>query len=464
MLRKFDKILAKRNGVCYTNSMLQFEKYKGKRICVAVSGGMDSIALLHYLKELAPKYGFLLSAVHCEHGIRGEESVADMRFVSTICKEWGIPLTVFFEKCPVRAKEEKESLETVARNFRYESFTALLRRRVDYIATAHHENDEAETVLFRLARGAGLRGMSAMKEENGQYIRPFLHLSKADICDYVQAHSLSYREDSTNQQTEATRNKLRLEILPKLEEAIPGAVGNLANFAFLAAEDDELLCALAKPLLSSNAWEITVGFSDKKPLFTRACLMAMQSLGLVKDYTSRHLNALWNLQGLERGSGLDLPKTLRAEKTETGIRFFYPAEEEEILLGKEQPFTLEGFDGGMYEVSVSLQPIEESQNEWKILRLDRGKLPKNAVFRFRREGDFIRRFGGGTKSLKKLLNEEKVPVGVRAYLPLLAEADSGRVYAVCGVEISEDVKIGKDTKEIVYLLIRKKEKNGYGKA
>ena len=150
------------------------EKYRGKRICVAVSGGADSVALLHYLYGLKEKNGFSLCAVHCEHGIRGEDSLADRSFVEAICRAFEVELYVFLEDCPARAKREKESLETAARNFRHESFRKLIQEgKADYIATAHHKNDEAETLLFRLARGTSLGGMSAMKEENGYLLRPF---------------------------------------------------------------------------------------------------------------------------------------------------------------------------------------------------------------------------------------------------------------------------------------------------
>ena len=172
------------------------KKYRGNKICVAVSGGSDSVALLHYLNALKKENGYSLSAVHCEHGIRGADSLADMQFVKSLCEEWGVELYVFQEDCPARAKREKESLETAARNFRYQSFRTLIREgKADFIATAHHKNDEAETVLFRLARGTSLGGMSAMKEENGYLLRPFLKWSKKDIHAYIQEHGLSFCED-----------------------------------------------------------------------------------------------------------------------------------------------------------------------------------------------------------------------------------------------------------------------------
>ncbi len=423
---------------------------------MAISGGEDSVALLHYLKSLEKEGEFSLLAVHCEHGIRGEESLEDMRFVEALCKEWSIPLFIFREDCVARAKREKESLETSARNFRYESFSTLLKQgKTDFIATAHHGGDEAETLLFRLARGSSLSGLKGMQEANGGYLRPILSWSKEKIRRYIEENKLSYRVDSTNLLTDATRNKIRLEVLPALERAVNGATQNIARFALVAAADDELLYELSDALVERDGERITVLFSDKKPLFTRAALTAMKALGVEKDYTSAHLNAIFDLQKSERGAWLTLPKNIRAKKGEKGIVFSLGEEEIPLPVEKEQPFGEKSFDGGRYEVNISSTPISED-GKWKILRLDGDKIPANAVFRFRREGDSIRRFGGGKKSLKKFFNEEKIPPKERAHLPIIAD-EEGRVYAVCGVEIAEAVKVDADTKNPLYISLRRKE-------
>ncbi len=429
-----------------------WEKLQNRSVCVALSGGADSVALLHFLKSQKEQYGYSLSAAHCEHGIRGEESLDDMRFAQALCKAWDIPLTLFQTDCVQRAKAQKESLETAARNFRYECFFALLEGgSADFIATAHHLGDEAETVLFRLARGSALSGLTAMQKSDERFLRPLLGWSKGQILEYIEKNGLSYRTDSTNLQADATRNKLRLEILPALERAIPGASENIARFAILAKEDDDFLYALSNDLVEGNL----VKFSDKKPLFTRACLTVMKKFGVQKDYTSTHLNALFDLQGLERGAYLCLPKDIRAEKTEKGIAFYRFEEETPFPKSEEQPFALTGFDGGRYEVKIDRVPISEG-NGWRILRLDLDKIPPSARFRFRQEGDKIERFGGGKKSLKKFFNEEKIPPKEREYLPLIAEREK-KVYAVCGVEIAESVKVDENTKNCIYIAIRKKE-------
>ena len=438
--------------------MESFEKFKNKRLCVAVSGGVDSTALLHYLKAREARDGFLLCAVHCEHGIRGEESVGDWKFVEKLCEEWKVPLYVFREDCPRLAREKKRSLETAAREFRHTAFARLIEEnKADYVVTAHHAQDEAETVLFRLARGTALAGAGGMREESGYLLKPFLQKSKREILEYARQNGLVWKEDATNFQTDATRNKLRQVILPLLEEAVPGAGENLARFARLATEDDEWLYAQARKLLQETDEGYFVAFSSVRPLFTRACLLAMKGLGLEKDYTRAHLESAFALQNSRRGAKLDFPRGVVAERMQAGVRFVLKTENtvSDCPRAEEKPFDLEGFDGGRYLVKVFLTPQAE-QNGNKVLRIDGEKIPSDAVFRFRREGDFIEKFGGGKKTLKKFFNEKKIPVEERAYLPLLASAKGGEVYAVCGEEIAERLKVTEETRRTLYLVTEKK--------
>lgn len=437
---------------------MDLDRFSGKKICVAVSGGVDSMTLLHYMRSRAAECGYILLAVHCEHGIRGEESVSDARFVAETCEKWGIPLFSFAEDCPQKAAREKMSLETAAREFRYEAFRGLLdRNQADLIALAHHLDDEAETVLFRLARGTSLTGAQGMKEIVGRFIRPLLTWTRADILAYARENGVLWREDGTNFQMDATRNKLRLEVLPVLEAAVPGAAKNLARFARLAQEDDAFLYSLAEKLLlpAKDGERITVSFSEERPLFYRAALMAMKALGVDRDYTQQHLESVFALQGLERGATVCLPKALVAEKTVDGVSFGRKTTDQFLPKSPSEKFGENGFDGGRYAVSIENAPPPVSENAWKILYFDGDKLPADAVFRFRKEGDTIRSFGG-KKTLKKFFNEKKTPVAEREYLPLIASEDGAEVYAVCGVEISERIKVDEKTKRTLYVVTRKK--------
>jgi tRNA(Ile)-lysidine synthetase-like protein len=243
-----------------------------------------------------------------------------------------------------------------------------------------------------------------------------------------------------------------------LEEAVPGAMGNLVRFASIAKEDDELLYEMAKELILEEEEGISVAFSDKKPLFRRACLLALKKLGVGKDYTALHLENAYALQFLHRGAKQNFPGGVEATRKENAL-FFYKTEEKIWTKNEEIPFCEKGFDGGRYEMKCFFSPTEENGEGWKVLRIDRDKIPPTAVFRFRKEGDYITPFGGGTKSLKKFFNEKKVAVDAREYLPLIAEKNGNEVYAVCGVEISERLKVAADTKKTLYITINTKEKS-----
>ena len=429
---------------------MDLSQYKDKRICVAVSGGVDSTSLLHFLKMHEGEYGYRLCAVNFEHGIRGEESVADSQFVHQLCLQWGVELYTFSEDCIARSEREKSSLETSARNFRNEHYEELLKTgKADFIATAHHADDVAETVLFRICRGSALSGAVGIKQvENGR-IRPFLDRTKLEILAYATEHNVPYREDKTNQEIDATRNALRLQVLPVLESRIPSAVKNISRFALSAQEDDNFLYELSKQLLEQIKDGYKVRFSDKKPLFSRACLTAMKLLGIDRDYTQTHLNDLFFLQSLKLGAKITLPKNVLAIREEEGIFLCYNRGEE---IEPFEPMNLQKgeFRLGRYEICLSNE-IPSQQGFEKILRLDEEKLPLGSMIRSRQEGDEFEKFGGGTKSLKRYMIDKKIPKAKRD-IPVIAKDNV--VYAIFGTEISEKVKIDEKTKETLYLTIK----------
>lgn len=437
------------------------KNYAGKRLCAAVSGGADSVWLLYDLKEKEKEYGFFLSAVHCEHGIRGETSLADCEFVRTLCAKWGVPLTVFSADCPREAINKGESLETAAREFRYRSFQTLLDEgKADVIVTAHHLDDDAETVLFRLCRGASLTGASGISSERKGFLRPLLDLTKNEILENVRAHGLTYREDESNKEREATRNKLRLDVFPILEEAIHGTAKNLVRFANHAAEDDELLYAYAKKLVYQ---ESTTGAGDtgyrvrtdgEPPLVRRAVLTVLKALGVERDYGGVHLDRAVALTALQTGAKATLLQGVYAVRMHDSLAFFREAAEEKL---SPIPFEKGTYEWGRYEIVVSDQLQSDGETWGRVLRLDGEKIPKTAVFRCTETGDTFRKFGGGSKTVKKYLVDKKIPAAVRADLPVLADGETGEVLAILGVEISDGVRLTEQTAREINMLIRRKK-------
>lgn len=446
--------------------MINLGEFSGKRICAAVSGGADSMSLLHMLKEKSGECGFSLCAVNCEHGIRGKSSLADSRFVEEICRDWKIPLYSFAADCPAEAEEKKISLETAAREFRYRCFERLMNEgKTDFVATAHHLGDEAETVLFRLCRGASLSGAGGIGERRGRYLRPLLGMTKAEILEYAAANSIPFREDESNLDTRFTRNRLRIGILPALEKAVPGAARTLARFARIAAEDDEFLYGLSEALIEKSEPE-TEGdtgyrllFSPNPPLFRRACLTILKALGVEKDYTFFHLERVYALQREQTGNRIDLPGGIEAKRVYEKIVFYYSGKVAPPFENGERQLAAGTWEMGRYEITVTEgagnPKVASSETFGKVLLLDKDKLPKDAAFRFKRAGDSFEKFGGGRKPLKKYLIDKKIPQAVRAELPVLAA--KSEIYAVCGVEIADGVKITESTRRALCITIRKKQ-------
>ena len=179
-------------------------------IIAGISGGADSVCLLLVLLELQKEIGFGIVAVHVNHGLRGAEADADEAFVKQLCKEYGIPLETYCADVAMIANERKQSTEEAGREVRRECFE---QARVKYsgtkIALAHHQNDNAETFLFRLARGTGLKGLGGMIPVKEQFVRPLLCLSRGEIEEYLQEHDISYCTDASNESDEYARNRIR---------------------------------------------------------------------------------------------------------------------------------------------------------------------------------------------------------------------------------------------------------------
>ncbi len=219
----------------------------GDRVCVAISGGADSTALLLLLHtaNTLPRnsLGVGLSAIHINHALRGEESQADQRFVEALCDRLGIPLHTRRVDTRARAAAHNETLEEAARNLRYEAFRALLSgRQATHILTAHTLDDQAETVLIKLLRGAWLEGISAIAPvitlPEGQILRPLLSARRDDLRAYLTAREQPWREDSSNSDESFTRNRLRHTVLPVLRVENPSVDTTLANLAELAREEE----------------------------------------------------------------------------------------------------------------------------------------------------------------------------------------------------------------------------------
>ena len=401
--------------------LLDLQPYRKKRVFVALSGGADSVCLLDCFCSKAKEYEISLSAVHVEHGIRGEESLRDMHFCEELCKSFDIPLKIYKRDIPALAKKEKIGLEEAARKARYEIFLSLLKGgEADLVATAHHADDVAETILFRLARGTSPSGMRPIASFGG-IVRPFLSVDRSQISAYLKARGLPYVEDSTNSDESYTRNYIRRTVLPAFEKINENAEIHLLQFADLCARDDEYLSRLAKKEIIYFGKDRLVPVSLPDPLFFRACLLCLDA---EKDYTSALFQEISKLKTLQSGKKISLRHGQFAAREYENIVFYSPEEPP-----REAPFREEDFS-----------------DETKKLRADLDAFPKGCVVHTRREGDFIVPFKGRKKSLKKFLTDRKISARLQKTLPLIACGEE--ILVVCGVEISDRVKVTESTTRV----------------
>lgn len=440
--------------------------YSGLKICVAVSGGKDSMALLRYLFDHCAEYGITLSALNCDHKLRGKASARDSAFVKNYCKKLGVPCRLY------EWKGAHGSDEQSAREWRLSCYRDAIKPCVsgggtewagaDVIATAHHMNDNAETVLFNLARGSALSGMAgiASRENRGvKIIRPLLGVMREEIDEYISKNNIPFVTDETNLTDKYTRNRIRQKVLPELEKCVPDAVKAIYRFSRLAAEDEEYFDKLIeeRKLIKPSVCGCELLFCEEKAVFRRAALKALKSLKAdIKDYTSAHLERLYLLQFAENGKKFGF-LNITAFKEEGKIAFVADGGNCETVsvsfLDYQSRFN--NYGGQFCKIFPDGEELVYSQGEkipekLKALKFDYDRIPESAVIRFMKEGDRFTKFGGGTKNLGDFFTDKKIPVRLRAVIPLIA--DGSDILAVCGVEISDKIKLTEKTRRVYCIL------------
>lgn len=432
----------------------------GEVVGVAVSGGVDSMVLLHFLNSVSKQLDFNVHAITIDHHIR-KNSFKDNQLVMQYCSQNNIKVNCFNVDAVSYAKQHKQSLETAARNVRYGVFDSLIAKNiVNKIALAHHLDDQAETILMNLFRGAGNKGVGGMEPQRDGYIRPFLNTSKAEIKKWAQANNLPVAEDSTNQDDAHSRNFLRNQIMPLIESRWEGAAKNIASFGEINRQDNQYF---AKNLnthgviyLNQTAKVPTSYFLSHPSIYTRQFFAVLSQIGCSKDIEKKHIQIVREFAlSAQTGKKLKLPNNLIVSKEYDFI----------VLLNKQnkspqklnQGFKVGKISAGEFgEIEVKkVKKFEASQPS--NLFLDGDKLPAQAVWRLPAPTDKFTKFGGGTKSLKAFLVNKKVPATKRKILPVLAYENF--VYAIAGIEISEAVKVDGQTKNIYKISVKQAKPN-----
>ncbi|HHW90471.1 MAG TPA: tRNA lysidine(34) synthetase TilS [Clostridiales bacterium] len=424
---------------------------ENKKIGVAVSGGMDSMALLHWFLQNRQRLNIELIAINFDHGLR-ESSPQDSKFVMDYCQKNNIPC--LFYKLDLKNTPCK-NIENAARLARYQIFHNLLKqKRADFIATAHHANDNAETVLLHLFRGSGLKGVSGIRYKTPEGItRPLLYTSKEDIQKYIQDNNIPYVTDETNLKSDFDRNYIRLEILPKIIERFFAAVKNISAFSKNAKADNEFINQYV-PVLQEKNGEIFIPLEDFDQLpsiINRQILNALYALDVKYDIEQKHIEMIKTLKDKKTGSRYDIKKQVVAIRDYDGVTLTRPNHQN--LENFNAPFGIGKIKlpTGLVEIALLGQaPNLNFLKNLDELYVDAEKLPQGCVIRYRRAGDFINKLGGGGReSLKEFFIDRKILARRRNLTPIIAKDNI--VYAILGLTISEDVKITSKTQKIYKL-------------
>ena len=373
---------------------------KGDTIVCAVSGGADSIALLWALYLLKEEWDLTLSAAHFNHHLRGEESDRDEQFVRDFCSGYGIPLHVGSGQVVPGEK----GLEAAARDARY----AFLQTLPGKIATAHTADDNAETVLMHLIRGTGLKGLGGISPARNNLIRPMLHVTRAEVEAFLAEYAVDYIHDSSNSTDEFLRNRLRHHVMPLLKAENPKLSQNLSAMALRLREDEQALSDLSR----LDQPEVEKLRAMAPAVRTRALEDFLKSSG-VREPEATHIRLLESLVFSDNPSA----------------RANFPGG---ITIGRNYGLLEVISEMPAPAVQFACTPATEIVNTATVFTV----VPVGNVFiRSRQSGDAIR-LPGGTKSLKKLFIDRKIPAARRDQIPILCD-DAG-ILGIPGISVNLD--------------------------
>lgn len=455
--------------------------HRGSRIVAGVSGGADSVCLLAVLVRLKDSCGWQIAAVHVNHGLR-EEAGEDARFVEQLCERWEIPFFLREEDVNARAKQWGMSEEEAGRRVRYQAFEEAAESfGADRIAVAHNRDDRAETLLFHLFRGTGLKGMASIRPVRGNIIRPLLDTGREEIEEWLEKNGLAWRMDRSNETDTYTRNRIRRHVLPYVEKEICAeAKAHLAQAAGLLEQTADFVerqadAALKECLICQSEGEMRLNaerFLQNEDLIqTHLLKLALEKLGNGgRDIGMRHIRDVQALFFRQSGKRLILPGGLEARKGFGEVLLRKTAErgndqafsrEIDLMQAVRENGRAEAEIPGLGTLEVTLLHWEKSQRiEQKTYTkwLDYDRI-KSLVLRIRKPGDYL--FINDRmqrKSLKEYLIEEKIPASERGHQPLLA--DGSHILWVLGHRISSAVKVSESTERVLRIYLRGGEENG----
>jgi tRNA(Ile)-lysidine synthase len=459
----------------------------GDRIAVAVSGGADSVALSLLLNNLAPVLGAtVVGLIHVNHGLRGADADEDEAFCRALAARLGLAFEVHRADVVSLARTRHLSIEAAARLARYDWFPAAAERlNANRVATGHTADDQAETVLLRLLRGSGARGVSGIRLRRGMYVRPLLHCRRKALREWLQEIGEGWREDASNADTRVPRNRVRHEVMPLVENLAPGAVTALARHAALAADDEAYLTRIAEAMVAGATsggnfarpqLSASVLTSQPPAIARRIIRVLAERVAPGRALSFRHIEAVRRLAATDKPhSRLDLPG-LFVEKAGSALRL---TEAPVLTRNQSQPWmawperllffpgsvdlpevglTLEvrPATGAPAAVSKSLGSAAAPGPAWQVsIRAAAALATSSLIVRNRRPGDRFQPLGApGRRKLQDVLVDRKIPRTERDAVPIVTTV-TGEILWVAGVAVAEACRIRTPEDSVLLLELRK---------
>lgn len=396
-----------------------------KVVCVGLSGGADSVALTHILLKNRELLGIkTLKAVHIHHGIRNGEADRDCEFAKNFCEENSIPFSAFYIDVPAEAEKTGESIEECARRMRYSLFETV---ECDLFATAHNLNDNIETFFLNLIRGTALSGLCGIPCVRGKFIRPLLDCTREDIEKYIADNNLEYVTDSTNLSDEYSRNKLRHNVLPVLFEMNPSFDKSFSKCIETINDTDDFLTSSARKNVEAarldGGFDCTC-FKDCPTALRQKAIYLILKEKKPKNLSREHIVAVEGI--IKSGGTAHIGDGVAVTVERNFLYFGQPTVTEPFAVSVSLENGEVKTPSGTFEIKILLKKDLQNLNKEDIDNLiDYDKILKDVVLRNRLEGDtFCPKNRHITKSLKKLFNEEKVPLSRRSQMAILSDKDN----------------------------------------
>lgn len=449
---------------------------KKDKVLVALSGGPDSVCLLHILYKLKDIFNIELGAIHINHMLRGEESDKDEKYIGELCEKLGINYYVKRIDIEYIAKQTGVSLEVAGRNERYNAFEEV-KKEHEYtkIAIAHNANDQAETILMRMMRGTGLEGLVGIKaSREGGIIRPILCLNREEIEKYCEDSDLRPRIDASNYERVYSRNKVRLDILPYMKENFNrDIIDTLNRMAILLQRDNEFIEEYSKESYEKYCKTINGELiiynklfkEEKESIITRVIIRAFKNMSNShQNFEMKHIYEVINLVNKGTGKKINLTNKIVAENTYGNIilrknkdnyQECVKVKENINILRDNIPEKIEFNNYNIYfELYKNETKVEFSKNSL-IKLFDYDKIKEKIIVRHRKEGDRMIPLGmSGNKKIKDIFINAKIPKEERDLTPILCFDE--KISWVVGLKTSQEFKVTKDTKTILRITFERK--------